>query len=105
MPPSALHQHEVPGVVQRQGGAGEGGRRGAAPGASRPALLPKPEAGPPLPLDAISFGLVLFFNDTATTEIYPLSLHDVFRSPPDLRRPGGDRHRERAPPERAARAD
>src|SRR3989337_4157298 len=25
--------------------------------------------------------VVFFFNDTATTEIYTLSLHDVFRSP------------------------
>src|SRR2546426_2135283 len=37
-----------------------------------------------------------FFNDTATTEIYTLSLHTLFRSPPD---PGrvGSAHRVRAP--------
>src|SRR5436190_16616368 len=28
---------------------------------------------------------VFFFNDTATTEIYTLSLHDLFRSPRALR--------------------
>src|SRR3712207_7151441 len=29
-----------------------------------------------------------FFNDTATTEIYTLSLHDALPIPPSFRRPG-----------------
>src|SRR3712207_8297934 len=33
---------------------------------------------------------VFFFNDTATTEIYTLSLHDAFRSDPLAERLGGD---------------
>src|SRR3712207_7628849 len=36
-------------------------------------------------------GLCFFFNDTATTEIYTLSLHDalpISRPPPPARRPG-----------------
>src|SRR5215217_8517993 len=32
-----------------------------------------------------------FFNDTATTEIYTLSLHDALRSPPPSRRSPGRR--------------
>src|SRR5438874_9875450 len=40
-----------------------------------------------------------FFNDTATTEIYTLSLHDVFRSP--FRDPGGGRS---VPPALSVRA-
>src|SRR6202041_3682885 len=36
-----------------------------------------------------------FFNDTATTEVYPLSLHDAFRSISHLRR-GCDRREHSA---------
>src|SRR3712207_7778549 len=37
---------------------------------------------------------IFFFNDTATTEIYTLSLHDAL---PICRRVGGDHARSRAP--------
>src|SRR3712207_9019948 len=35
--------------------------------------------------------LLFFFNDTATTEIYTLSLHDALPISPRRRRPGRDR--------------
>src|SRR5258707_15380317 len=38
----------------------------------------------------ISILFLFFFNDTATTEIYTLSLHDALRSPADA---GADRRR------------
>src|SRR2546426_9012776 len=43
--------------------------------------------------------LFFFFNDTATTEIYTLSLPTLFRSRRDLR---GLRHGDQRPPARAA---
>src|SRR2546423_15108390 len=49
--------------------------------------LPRPIRRPCLcspPTSRFSF---FFFNDTATTEIYTLSLHDALPIPPALRRP------------------
>src|SRR3712207_7742245 len=43
-----------------------------------------------------------FFNDTATTEIYTLSLHDALPISQHRRRDG---HREKADPGRATRGD
>src|SRR2546428_6554918 len=37
-------------------------------------------------------GFIFFFNDTATTEIYTLSLHDALRSDRDA---GEDQHQQR----------
>src|SRR2546426_11299335 len=45
--------------------------------------------------------LFFFFNDTATTEIYTLSLHDAL---PICRVPRGRRARGRAPRQRRARS-
>src|SRR2546422_7095242 len=44
-------------------------------------------------VSAIFFFFLFFFNDTATTEIYTLSLHDAL---PIFRRRGGRRGRARA---------
>src|SRR2546427_11928196 len=50
-----------------------------------------------------SFSFFFFFNDTATTEIYTLSLHDALPiSPRDLR--GGGRSAARRPAPRAGGA-
>src|SRR3954465_15205237 len=46
-------------------------RRGVCTGSTAVALAPKPEGPRVRPLG------VFFFNDTATTEIYTLSLHDA----------------------------
>src|SRR5207253_11209006 len=47
---------------------------------------------------SVSFWFSFLFNDTATTQIYTLSLHDLFRSSGSLRGCGqgvrGDRRRE-----------
>src|SRR5256885_5463802 len=40
---------------------------------------------------ALGFAVVFFFNDTATTEIYTLSLHDALPISP-RENPGGRRH-------------
>src|SRR3712207_6946478 len=48
------------------------------------------------------FVVVFFFNDTATTEIYTLSLHDAL---PIFRRPGGQRLAAAPVPLAAARRD
>src|SRR2546430_5813601 len=47
----------------------------------------------------LSFFFFFFFNDTATTEIYTLSLHDALPISPRLHRTGGGRQRH---PHRAA---
>src|SRR3712207_9032141 len=39
-------------------------------------------------------GLFFFFNDTATTEIYTLSLHDALPISPDFRQSRRTRHRD-----------
>src|SRR5206468_6602325 len=48
-------------------------------------------------IDRVLYTLFFFFNDTATTEIYTLSLHDALPIYADRRRRGvvedGDRHR------------
>src|SRR5688572_31853615 len=41
-----------------------------------------------------TLAMTLFFNDTATTEVYTLSLHDLFRSPGGMAQ--GARRRRRA---------
>src|SRR2546423_7124872 len=55
-----------------------------------------------------SFFFFFFFNDTATTEIYTLSLHDALPiSPtPSVRREASprQRHERNAPPDRGSRA-
>src|SRR4028119_291688 len=57
------------------------------PAAAPLAYPPSPLASPALPV-----GLSFFFNDTATTEIYTLSLHDALPISPDpLRPPGSDK--------------
>src|SRR5229473_6176324 len=51
------------------------------------------------PLTIFLYFFFFFFNDTATTEIYTLSLHDA----PDLRPPGTLRRCLRSQPRRRAR--
>src|SRR5438270_10077256 len=49
---------------------------------------------------------IFFFNDTATTEIYTLSLHELFRSPPGKRAPGrSPAYRARCPPPAPRRSE
>src|SRR5688572_31361076 len=58
--------------------------------------------------DNILFCLFFFFNDTATTEIYTLSLHDALPISPERVAPPeqqGDRHGQADPRHRPRRLD
>src|SRR5438874_5865956 len=52
---------------------------------------------------SISVFFFFFFNDTATTEIYTLSLHDVFRSGPEPKIATVERREASVPRTRDAR--
>src|SRR3970040_809190 len=77
MPSSAWRKKRQREPVQRGLGECGGGSEHAALSSAPPYPLPSPHPIPPTSFVNHPSHCFLFFNDTATTEIYTLSLHDA----------------------------
>src|ERR1051325_967421 len=77
MPSSACKKHARLRLLSRLGRGRCGAAVCAVPPRGPVRVCPGPSASPPPRCRPRSVGSLCFFNDTATTEIYPLSLHDA----------------------------